>query len=402
MEEECKFPEEIVEEILYRLPKKSLARFSKGKGNANLECSKLSSMGQDYVLIDSWNGFLLFRNRPPAQRQEQCKVYHPATDRSWHITSPASTNLRFSLAPDAHAHHFKLVRIFKTRIDFKKSIGSQVYSSYNEEWGKEPLPSFPLPNPYVGIDWERSVFVKGASHWIWFNYLVIYRLEDGDCEFVKLPRVPGRRESQNRCIWDSEGCLNYCNVYRTSSIGIWSLHNSIGNKYSFRWKLEHKGTITPPFPFKPIAHNDDFSIVYLEYDRKIFSYNLVTKELKEACISPFADSDYWALPFLYLSQSDIAAIVMRDGEPSNPCLVEMRKRRLCTTTTIIEAQLLSKLTHLMEATINACLAPLVAEIDKLNASLAQLEAKIDNLTQSQPQSQPQTQSPTQPEPEPQP
>ncbi|KAL5999758.1 hypothetical protein ACLOJK_038043 [Asimina triloba] len=355
MEEECKFPEEIVEEILCRLPRKSLARCrcvskqwltlisdcnrvfpktthlglvcqsflmppivdeasgqiqhcsrvnflqvdSKGKGNAYLECSKLSSMGQDYVLIDSWNGFLLFRNRPPAH-QEQCKVYHPATDRSWHITSPASTNLRFSLAPDAHAHHFKLVRIFKTRIDFKKSIGSQVYSSYNEEWGKEPLTSFPLPNPYVGIDWERSIFVKGASHWIWFNYLVIYRLEDGHCEFVKLPRVP--------------------------------------------------------------------------------------------------DSDYWALPFLYLSQSDIAAIVMRDGEPSNPCLVEMRKRRLCTTTTILEAQLLFKLTHLMEATINACLAPLVAEIDKLNASLAQLEAKIDNLTQSQPQ----TQSPTQPEPEPQP
>ncbi|KAL5998776.1 hypothetical protein ACLOJK_009724 [Asimina triloba] len=377
MEKAKSFPDDILIEILCRLPKKSLFRFkcvSKQwltlisnrnsvfpktthlglvcqsylllklrpkashteylsetnflhlHSNGTASCLiTLSHFTGDSLLLSSCNGFLLYRQELTRKGKFDYMVCHPATMRSWFISRPRDLHwVHMGLASDGH--HFKLLLFsaYRTHFPTRARYAKEVYSSENEEWSVEEWDSScrtMIPRrPKKAIDSGRSVFHRGAFYWVWRNKLVICHLVGNkDCEFIKLPRFLGevRRHEvkKNQCIWVSRGFVNCCQVTAIGHrIGIWSLHEGTG-----WWWDRHDGILAPPpmvgvekssLSFAPLAFNDDFEIVYLMFGRGIFSYNLATKETKEACKSPFEGSDdrayCTALPFLSLTQFDIA------------------------------------------------------------------------------------------------
>ncbi|KAL5998777.1 hypothetical protein ACLOJK_009725 [Asimina triloba] len=265
-------------------------------------------------LFGSCDGFLLLRKETGVLFEDDYVVCDPATRRFWHLSPPRTgghETVHVALVPaGGGSRHFKLVRyhahgmMARSRVSFVVDV----FSSQEEEWSRETWWSPPNEKSEIrevqihwsnlrtsrditcrkvaSVDLGKSLFLGGDLHWSWEGALYICKLEAGTIRRIPFPSLP--KWSSNHCIWESEGCLNYCYV-SGDRIRIWSLL-----KGDDVWELKHEGILSlPPVSeltshlVLPFAFNDDFEIVYMLCGTRVFSYQLWTREMKEACASPF-------------------------------------------------------------------------------------------------------------------
>ncbi|KAL5987002.1 hypothetical protein ACLOJK_041944 [Asimina triloba] len=249
------------------------------KGNASVH----HSISGDWLLLDSCNGFLLFYRG--SHQEEDYAVYNPITKHSISFIPPTvRATDRVGLACDGS---------FFSVICFHQTPGGDfqfdVYSSGNREWRKKTLAS---PFNYAVESRScngRSLFLKGAIHWTWWKWLLIYHLEDEYCKLVALPDSGDISflEALDKCIWFSEECLHYCLV-SNDRISIWVLHiegQMYGpNHQDYEWRRKHIAILptclSPPehYPYvvSPVSANDSFGTLFIRFAGGVLSYNPAT------------------------------------------------------------------------------------------------------------------------------
>ncbi|XP_058103542.1 F-box protein At5g07610-like [Magnolia sinica] len=341
------FCEDILVDILSRFPKKTLSRFkcvSKGwyalisyrvlpkttdvgflcqcisrfdntiqttffrvdkEGSAFLNHSLGFSSEKKCLILDSRNGLLLLKKG----WLERLYVYNPTTKHTLQLPHSRFGMLTAHASLASNGKNYKVIRFFYNgRID---SFDMEIYSSQTCQW-KEIELEIPRFSYIYNVPHAHSVSLKGAIHWIWGNYILIYHLEDDYCKLIKLPTHKTYRYTYKMCIWDSEGFLHYCECDE-HGINIWVLHmedrNYNRDQHIFEWQLKHSAILMAPTLrkmfmghskfFSPRAFNDDFGIVYLMYKGSILLYNLATGMLKEVCAYPFEEPILDIYPFSY-------------------------------------------------------------------------------------------------------
>ncbi|KAL6012410.1 hypothetical protein ACLOJK_002897 [Asimina triloba] len=264
---------------------------------------------KNFKLADSCNGLLLFENTADLPAYDsgspvEFTVYNPSTRDFVDVPLPPTIYRHTFLLGLASLHDgncFQVIRV--CRGPASPTLHLDVFSSQTGEWHeKELVVGIRLPflddfRLFIGYSCT-SVLFKGALHWLFDKFLVIFHLEGEFVKLVELPPCVGRLHFPSYCIWESEGCLNYRKC-EEGEIWIWVLCMK-GWEYDqdeneFEWELKHRAMDSTKIPtssssscsFQPKAFNDDLDIVYLQCDESLFSYKLDTQVLQELSLDPF-------------------------------------------------------------------------------------------------------------------
>ncbi|XP_008804517.1 F-box protein At5g07610-like [Phoenix dactylifera] len=342
-----KLTEDVVAEILYRLPAKSFFRFqcvskswlaltSDPFYQSKLPCTvsglfynvrpalpdrspflfkrstsayiKLSTVctleptlsflapPENIRIVDCSNGLIL------------CSTWNPRSLLSTYFVCNPATK-KWAALPERFGRLRKLVLAFDPRrsphyhvIHFKKSRGStelETYSSKTGKWGEcQPL----WDNDSVRILRSPGVYHEGIIYKLAYthNLLMAVYLEREVHRRIELPSSTDhghmRFSLQNRCIGLSGGYLHYAHKGKTE-LQIWVLKDLDNNQ----WILKHRADIKTivemnqgemalhqlsPFSigyFDISAFHPDGNIVYLQVLRKLFAYNWNNARLEEVC-----------------------------------------------------------------------------------------------------------------------
>ncbi|KAL5995963.1 hypothetical protein ACLOJK_026036 [Asimina triloba] len=238
-------------------------------------------------------------------------VYNPATRNSVAIPFQSSAErdlLRVGFAFDGRC--YRVIRVCGG--SDAGTLEFEIFSSQTGEWRVKQLS---IPDQQSAIYYalppmhsNQSVFLKESLYWLLGKFLLIFHTKEESLMLVELPGRSNSGLSVDKCIWESEGCLNYCRCDK-KGICVWALG---AEDSKLEWRMKHRGSleISPASEissfsssFEPCAFNDDFGTLYMHCNRRLFSYKIETGLLKEVSIDSLeascAENICALYPFLY-------------------------------------------------------------------------------------------------------
>ncbi|XP_077252439.1 F-box protein At5g49610-like [Tasmannia lanceolata] len=323
------FPEDILIEILARLPAKSLYKFKcvskewnnliswgtssrkilpplmsglfyqymDQSGYASMPNSKVANGGdmgsldflpfcQKLRIDNSCNGLLLCSMKGSDWGQEPKFVHYivcnPTTGKWVSLPKVHKIDNTIGLAYDPRiSHQFKVVR-FLHCVQDDLSIELEIFSSETGNWVESTV--------YFGFEGyflsgTQVVYSNGALHVLFNPYHVLrFDIKEESCQLIELP------EAMTSFLWtyslgEFGGCLHYAEINR-SKMKIWTLKDCRSSEWVLKNRIRIRGLVKQlPQPrcwrFDFLALHPDLEVVFLEMQGKIFSYHLKSSKLEE-------------------------------------------------------------------------------------------------------------------------
>ncbi|XP_077252446.1 F-box protein At5g07610-like [Tasmannia lanceolata] len=176
---------------------------------------------------------------------------------------------------------FKVVR-FLCCIRENSSIKLQIFSSETGKWVESTM----FSGSKVSFLFEgQCVFSNGALHVLFYpNYVLKFDIKEERCVLIELP------EQENRLfhigyLGESGGCLHYAEIIN-SVLEIWSLRDCRRCKWVLKHSIGLEDLVEQlPRPrswrFSFLAFHPDLEVVFLKTDDKICYYHLNTSKLEK-------------------------------------------------------------------------------------------------------------------------
>ncbi|KAL5993709.1 hypothetical protein ACLOJK_040963 [Asimina triloba] len=255
-------------------------------GSASDLPSHFFFMERHVSIVGTCNGLLLLTNIFLLKHPIGFVVHNPVTEHSTLVPLLAAARrnpIRLGFAYDGQCYH--VIRI--SHEYGATALELDIFSSEAGEWREKHLPlphssrSYDAIAPFHKVP---SLFFRGAVHWLLGGFILNFGLKDEKFKFVELPESGFYFDE---CIWEWEGSLSYCKA-NDNRIQIWIRRTDRRSEDEIRWELKHSAALTIPASigtsacmFEPCAFNDDFEIVHLKCNRRLFSYRLENGALKE-------------------------------------------------------------------------------------------------------------------------
>ncbi|KAL5997263.1 hypothetical protein ACLOJK_008193 [Asimina triloba] len=210
-------------------------------------------------IVDSYKGFFLFREDCTLPIWDENNRYFVCNPTTSHLTLEVFDmgpllSTRIGLVVDDDGKHFKVI----SASAYHSYIQFRVFSSEERKYRVlKPLGSSPgyalLPIRQPFPKPVKSLFFKGAIHWPLPEHILVYHLRCMFGKLIPLPffNSPASIKEGEQFIWEFEGCLHYSQVSGGSRIEIWVLlmeeQNYVAcDKQSFEWQQKHDVILLHP------------------------------------------------------------------------------------------------------------------------------------------------------------
>lgn len=263
---------------------------------------------QNYVqLISSCQGLLLLLSST-RKHELYYHVFNPMSKHSVTLPQPAIAKhniISSGLAFDGNQFQVVLLHVADGGLEM------EIFSSQTGIWVRHrPLPiSLSLAIPVTKSKFRQlktpPLFSNGAIHWEISGHLLMYCVQDNQCELIELPNFSedGSWESttHKQCFWESGGRVHY-SYTDIDGVHTWVLLNehdhdcyscyNIYDRKKFRWALAQSITCQNlalkhqdlgKYDASPLGFAEESETMYLQLPGFVVSYNTRTQDLEEVC-----------------------------------------------------------------------------------------------------------------------
>lgn len=302
--------------------------FDHSEKNGTFLNQSLSFSVESFVqTLASCNGLILLSGY--VTDQSCYYVVNPLTKDSITIPQPCIQEhvIRVGLASNDY-NQFKIVLLEAKSSQLMDGNGLEfhIFSSDTSEWSKvnhfvdltfPPLPEFEFKELST-----QPLYSNGSIHWEIDGNLLVYHVEEDNCELIELPNFSKDWAWQStmmyrRCFCESSGCVYYCYT-DFDGFHVWELLKEdydlgpFSDSETFRWKLVHtvmhesfasthhefRDTLFEWEPLTPIAYSKQAQTIYLQIPGAVVGYNFDTENLRLICRYSYPDMNFNCCTFL--------------------------------------------------------------------------------------------------------